>query len=257
VKHPSSLDLEAFATGEPFDTVARHLDGCAACAGFVERLRGAIRSSAPAGEVDDAVARAARGGAFEEEPPAPDVVFDRLGERLRAAALRHWLLRAAPPALTAALLLFIVLRGPSANQVGIPRPVASPPPVMVSPGEALPGTTFKGIVPIAVIREREGQQERLTGAVRVRPRDRLRIEVALDHEQAILAAVLGDDGSWLELMSDAVRGPGTHFSERSARVDASPMQGTILVGSPEAVARARATRRFDEVSTLRIEWEEP
>ena len=66
---------------------------------------------------------------------------------------------------------------------------------------------------------------------------------------------MGDDASWLELMSGGVRRPGTHFSERSARVDASPLHGTILVGSPEALAVARSTRRFDGLHAIRVEWE--
>jgi len=108
-----------------------------------------------------------------------------------------------------------------------------------------------------VIRERAGQQARFTGMVAVQPGDRLRVEVALDREQAILAAVMGDDASWLELMPEGRRRPGTHFSERSARVDASPMRGTILVGSPEAVARVRTTRRLEGVASIRVEWEAP
>ena len=87
----------------------------------------------------------------------------------------------------------------------------------------------------------------------MKPGDRLRVEVALDREQTILAAVMGEDASWLELMPDGVRPPGTHFSERSARVDASPLRGTILVGAPGAVQRARQTKRFDDVATVRVD----
>jgi hypothetical protein len=108
---------------------------------------------------------------------------------------------------------------------------------------------------LAVVRERGGGQARFSSAVRVRPGDRLRVEVALDREQAILGAVLGDDGTYLELMPLAVRGPGTHFSERSAKVDASPTFGTIVIGPPEAIAQARESRRFVGVASLRVEWE--
>ena len=69
--------------------------------------------------------------------------------------------------------------------------------------------------------------------------------------------MLADDGSYLELMPQAVRGPGTHFSERSAKIDAAPTRGTIIIGTPEAVARARDTRNLDGVTTLRVEVEAP
>jgi hypothetical protein len=53
----------------------------------------------------------------------------------------------------------------------------------------------------------------------------------------------------------AVRGPGTHFSEKSAKIDGSPTYGTIVIGTPEAVARARATKQLDGVASLRVQWE--
>lgn len=118
-----------------------------------------------------------------------------------------------------------------------------------------PGTRFKGGLSLAVVRERGGDQTRFTGAVPVRSGDRLRLEVALDRTEAILAAVLGDDGSWLELMAEGARDAGTHLSERSARVDASPTGGVIVVGRAEDVRRARATRDTRGLTTIRIEVE--
>ena len=127
--------------------------------------------------------------------------------------------------------------------------------VATASGTAEPDTQFKGGMQVAVVRERGGAQARFSSTVRVKPGDRLRVEVALDHEQAILGAVLADDGSYLELMPQAVRGPGTHFSERSAKIDAAPTRGTIIIGRPEAVARARETKSFEGVTTLRVELE--
>ena len=107
------------------------------------------------------------------------------------------------------------------------------------------------------MRERAGDQARFVGSVSVKPDDRLRVEVALDREEVVLAGVLGDDGSWLELMPPESRTAGTYFSDRSARVDASPLRGIVLVGTPTAVTLARTTHRFDGVSSLRIDWESP
>ena len=106
-----------------------------------------------------------------------------------------------------------------------------------------------------MIRERDGAQTRFTQTVRVRPGDRLRIEVAVDRPQMLAGAVLGDDGTYVEMMLDGVRGPGTHFSERAARVDARPLQGTVVVGRPDAIRRARETGKVAGLTTLRVEWE--
>lgn len=265
--HPSSLDLEAFACGEDAASVRTHVDGCAACHAFVERLRGALSAGPSRSRAADAVARAAARAADPEESTRPRAAAEpSTTSRAREAARRLWLMKASTVAvpLAAAAVLLVVLRSPATKEALVSAPYTSSssftsesPTATLEPAAPDPETTFKGGVHIAVIRERAGRQERFTGSVEVKPGDRLRVEVALDREQAILAAVMGDDASWLELMVEGSRRPGTHFSERSARVDASPMRGTILVGSPEAVARARATRRFHDVSSIRIEWEAP
>lgn len=151
---------------------------------------------------------------------------------------------AAPMAAAAALLLWM-------------RPTGSPATLTESHVTSPSETTFKGAVQVAVIRERGSDQVRFTGPTRVRRDDRLRLEVALDQEQAILGGVLADDGTFLELMTQAVRGHGTHFSEQSARIDGAPVAGVVIVGTPDAVARARKTRNLSGVRTLRIEPESP
>ena len=249
--HPSSIDLEAFACGETTASVSGHLDDCAACAAFVERLRGALSAGPSRAKAEETVARAAR-----REPGPHPACAESVA---RTSARRAWWGRTAsviavPLAVAAALLLFLkspgspgLLPGPSSA----PQPTSEP----TTAQTTAPDTTFKGGIQVAVIRERAGEQVRFTGTVRVRPGDRLRVEVALDREQAILAAVLGDDASWLELMSEGVRQPGTHFSEKAARVDASPLRGTILVGSPDVVAQARQRLDATKVATIRVEWE--
>lgn len=234
--HPNSLALEAFACGEPSEPIAAHVRDCSACGSFVERLRGALSSGPSKKRAAEVVGR----------------VASRSPER------RRWLFSAgtiAVPLVAAAALVFLV-RTPSTREALVPPPAAESTTARPLPTEA-PETTFKGSAQVAVIRERGGHQERFTGRVPVQAGDRLRVEVALDREQDILGAIMGDDGSWLELMPDATRGPGTHFSDRSARVDASPLSGTILVGSHAAVERARSSHRFDDVTTVRVEWSAP
>jgi hypothetical protein len=286
--HPSSLDLEAFAVGEMTASVETHLAECAACKAFVDRVKGALSAGPSKKKAIDIVAlaakRAAASKADEEEddtlakePPLAEAKVVPIAEAKVVPIRRQpkrspWFVAStvAAPLAAAAALIFL-LRTPSTRDTIIPPPVPVPttttadpsslkaPTAAPAPSETTPDpeTTFKGGIQIAVIRERDGKQTRFTNSVQVKPGDRLRVEVALDREQTILAAVMGEDSSWLELMPGGVRRPGTHFSDRSARVDSSPLRGTVIVGPPEAVNRARETRRFDGVSTVRIEWEAP
>lgn len=205
MSHPNSLDLEAFACGEDVASVGSHVDGCDACRAFVERLRGL---------------------------PAPAMTAPPKRRRTSLSVVAF----AVPLAAAAVLLLFF--RGPR-------RPDAIPPSIVPVVSTEEPATSFKGLRQVAVIRERDGEQRRFTGKVPVREGDRLRVEVAIDREQAILAAVVSDDGSTLELMPSAVRAPGTHYSEKSARVSGPPMGGKIVVGGTMQ----------DAESVVRIEWE--
>ncbi len=254
--HPSSLDLEAFACGEgPHATVTDHLAECAACTAYVERVGGLVATSPTAAEADALIARALA-KAPEPERAAPRVQKSRL-----------WLVTTSVVTpLAAAAAIVLLLRsggmkpvqgrgGPDGTSAPAHAPPTSPPDHIQMAPLPEPDTTFKGGRQLAVVRERSGEQARFASSVGVRPGDRLRVEVALDREQAILAAVISDDGTYLELMPLAVRGPGTHFSEKSAKIDGTPTYGTIVIGSPEAVARARATHQLDGVSALRVEWE--
>lgn len=204
MSHPNSLDLEAFACGEDASAIADHVGACEACRGFVDRLR-----ALPA-------------------PPMPDLAVPELPRRRSPWAT----VTTIGVPLAAAAVLLLLLREPN-------RPEAPPTEAPVATGTSEPGTSFKGSLQVAVIRERNGEQKRFTGRVPVREGDRLRVEVAIDREQAILAAVEGDDGSYIELMPRAVRAPGTHYSEKSARVSGPPSNGKIVVGD----------------TTIRVEWE--
>ena len=263
--HPSSLVLEAFACGEvsgPSAKVAEHLTLCSTCSAFVERLGGLVAAGPSAAEAEALIARAlARAPRAPVAPPAT---------RRTQGKGRLWLLTTSvitPLAAAAAIVLLArstpsnegsKLGAASGSTSGMALP-AAPDRILMAPLAARsaeePDTTFKGGMQLAVVRERGGGQARFASGVRVRPGDRLRVEVALDREQAILGAVIADDGTYLELMPLAVRGPGTHFSEKSAKIDGSPTYGTIVIGTAEAVARARATKQLEGVASLRVEWE--
>jgi len=212
--HPNSLDLEAFAVGEETESVKTHLADCADCRAFVAQL----------------------GGLAPVPMPKPKV------KPLRLMPMASILV----PLAAAALFFFVLKRPPTGDVTG--------PPTAPSHQTVEPETTFKGGIQVAIVRDRGGNQQRYLQNATIRPGDRLRLEVALDREQAILAGVLGDDDSWLVLM-EGTRPPGTHFSDKSARVDETPLRGTVLVGSPEAVELAKKTRDFKGVKALRLEWE--
>lgn len=158
-------------------------------------------------------------------------------QRARSRAARRMFLTAMAAAIPLAAGVILFVRSPPQTQEQ--------------------GVRFKGSTQLAVIRERGGEQERFTSHVRVRAGDRLRLEVALDRDQTVLGALVGDDGSYLELMPAARRGAGMHLSDLAARVDAKSLNATAVIGPEEAVVRARNVQRFDDLATLRIEWEAP
>jgi len=222
--HPNSLDLEAFACGDAIAGVDSHVDVCDACRTFVDGLRGL-----PVPKID-------------LPKPAPVVRLALNPRTISTIAL--------PLAAAAALVLF--LRSPKREEIA-PSVSTATPASTETAGE--PTTSFKGVRQVAVIRERDGEQKRFTGRVPVKEGDRLRVEVAIDRDQTILAGVLSEDGSYLELMPPAQRAAGTHYSDKSARVSAPPSNGTILVGTEEQVSRAKQHLPTTDLDQVRVEWE--
>jgi hypothetical protein len=144
---------------------------------------------------------------------------------------RRWALWAAAPLVAAAaVLLFVHRRSPPEQDL-----------------------RWKGGLQVAVIRDRQGRQERLAGPFSVRAGDRIRIEIGTDRRRALAAGLLTDEGEWVSLLAPAVVPAGVSLSELAARFDASPTRATLLVGPPQAVTRARASRDFRElVTTWRV-----
>ena len=227
MSHPNSLDLEAFACGDEIAAVGGHVDVCDACRSFVERLR-----ALPIPKID-----------------LPSATVTPIWQRKNVAMF------ALPLAAAAAVFLFLVFRDPKPAEIASSVPAPSAPSIAPAVATEEPSTAFKGVRQIAVIRERGGEQKRFTGRVPVKEGDRLRVEVAIDRGQTIVAGVLSEDGSYLELMPAVERPPGTHYSEKSARVSAPPSNGTILVGTEEQVTRAKQHLPTSDVDEVRVEWE--
>jgi hypothetical protein len=247
--HPNARRLDGLAAGGADPQAEAHLAVCAPCARYVEGLRRGL--PAVAGPDADAFVAAlalradhdtpgaqapARGARAEGPAPRP-----RFGPRARQIAF------ATGPLLAAAALLLLVLRPAPPGP-----PHADAPPALTPDGGPV---RFKGEVALAVIRERGGEQERLVHEASVRAGDRIRLEVSSSAEGPLAAGVLADDGAWLPLLEAASADVGTHFSERSARFDDEPTEGFVLAGRPDEVERARTSRRFEGVATLRLRYE--
>ena len=251
-QHPASLDLEAFACGEQNDSVAEHIASCDACKAFTSDLEAAQRAFAEETDVD-AVIEAAVSAAGKHDAPIRPI-------RPMTAALRILPFIA----MAAGVLLWMRMSATTPDLRGpTPPTTAATNGATTSPAnENTTGTAFKGGTQLAVIRERDGVQKRFTTEVSVRKGDRLRIEVALDRSSNIIAGVLADDGTFLDLLHEGQRGTGTFYSEEAARFDDSPTRGYVIVGTADAVAKARAAgpssiQTAGNVTLMRVVWEGP
>jgi hypothetical protein len=231
IEHPRADRLEALAAGDDDAAASAHLEGCVECRAHVAELRAAAAD-------------------FAATAPDPEAFARRVAARARPAeAWLRWrpLVAVAPALLTAAALVLLVrsraddLAEAGAGAQGSARVTES--------------VRFKGARPIAAIRERGAAQDRFAGVVRVRAGDALRLEVALDAEAELAAGLLGEDGSFVELITPKRLAPGTHFSELAARFDEKPMPGWLIAGEPALIERARKAHEPESVSALRVEVE--
>ncbi len=238
--HPAAPTLEAIAAGEVPGSTGAHLEACGSCTAYVARLRdeaAAFRARTDATAFAEKIrARAAR-------EPAPAAALPQ-GERGGERSLRARVVWIIGPMLAAAAAIVLWLRVPPSNPV-----VGSGAPSSVASGDV---ARFKGGLSVAVIRDRAGHQDRLTGPFEVEAMDRIRVEVAVDHDVPVVAGLLAADGTWTPLLAPTVLGSGTHYSELAARFDDTPTDALLIVGSPEDVTRARATRNVEGVVAWRV-----
>jgi hypothetical protein len=232
--HPSSDRLDALAAGDPDAGADEHLASCEACRAYVARAGAEIARFRAAG-------------------PGPARFAERVEARARArpaaGVLAARVITFAAPTLAAAAALALWLRGgpgPDAAHGAAGSPLAFPAPG----GEAT--SRFKGGPVLALVRERGGRQERLSGEVAVRADDRVRVEVSVDAAGPLAIGFLGDDGAFVPLSPPAFVEAGTHFSAEALRFDRGPNGGHVVAGTPEAVERARQTKRLDGVIAARI-----
>lgn len=242
-EHPNAIRLDALAAGERDEQAARHLDACSGCAAYVE----AISKGAAAFAGDDAASDRALLAAVRARAAARPARSSRKRGAWAPAA-------AALFAVAASLLLVARVRNHPLD--GAPGPTPSEntsQPVTASTRlkGGLQGA-LKGGLQVAVIVEHEGRQSRRSGPLVLARGDRVRLEIALDHQSEVAAGVLADDGEWAELQAPALLPSGAHHSERSVRFEGDVPVGWLLAGPSEDVAKARATRDFVGVVAIPV-----
>ena len=226
--HIAGARLDGVATGDSDADANAHVASCAECSAYVARLREEI----------DAFSRA------QAEHPdgfVASVLLRRATAVRRPFPLRARTIAGAASVLALAAVVLLVLRPPRDEpfDLGVVGPREGP-------------IRFKGGVQVAVVVEHRGVQSRELGTLLIAPGDRIRVEIALDHEAWVTAGVLTEAGEWAELQPRALFEAGTHFSEKSIAFDGNVEEGWVLVGPPDAVEGARQRRDFRLVHAIRI-----
>ena len=226
-RHPAAYRLDAVAAGDEDTLVSEHVASCEECSGYVSALQ-----------------QEARRFRDRRDPSKAYGFVTHALQRVQRARRRAKAAGVAAPLLAAAAFL-LVLRGRSLQETVFQGAQTVAP---AQSGEM----RFKGELSVAVIRERDGRQERIIGPFGVRAADGIRVEVSVERAAPVTAGLLTDDGDWVVLLAPIAFGAGTHFSEHAARFDDTPTRATLLVGSPVAVERARRTRDFAGLVAWRV-----
>lgn len=227
IEHPASYRLDALVAGDADVTTSEHVASCAACTTYVEALAAELRASAPSEAETDAF----MAGLLTK----PDAAVVPLRPRSPARLVPY-----ATVLLAAAAAVFLYVR--SAPAPGTPQEEHDSPTAV----------RFKGGVQLAVVRERDGVQDRFTDVALIRAGDRLRAEIATDQDGPFEIGILQTDGAYLPLLTPTALSLGTHFSDRAAKVDEHPLGGWVIAGHPDAVKHARETKDLARVRVIPI-----
>lgn len=228
VKHLTTSQAEACAAGDVVASAQEHLAECAVCADRVAGLRAEYTSEAPALD-PEAFLRSVEQRASEE------------GHVLSGRWSRTSVVVGGALALAAGLL-FALRPSPQKPHIGDDVPQ-----------EAL---RFKGqSVQLGVIRERAGQQARVTEGTRVKNGDRIRAELLLERSQTVSVVLVRQDGKQWSMLTPTALEPGVHYSPEAIRFDEERFVGYVLAGAPDAVNKAIAEQSYESVQRVHIETE--
>jgi hypothetical protein len=225
--HPTAPKLDAFAAGDEDASVADHLRACDACRAYVDDLR------EQANTFRASIDPRAFAEKIRERSESAGVA---IAKRSRSGVI----LGISASTLAMAAAIFLWLR------------VASPTPQSQIASNTSEASHFKGSMSVRVIRDRKGHQENFTGPFVVHAGDRIRIEVGIDHASSVTAGFLADDGTWTPILVPTELEAGTSYSDLAARFDDAPVHASLIVGTPEAVDRARRSHTFNDVIAWRV-----
>jgi hypothetical protein len=248
--HPTSFELEASHAERCAGTFETHLAGCACCRSLLESLdreRSAFLAARPAADFVRHIRQRVE------------------GEKRRSAGAGWWPLLLVP--IATLLVVFQLVRtwppsggsgarveaarqpGPEASAHGWTSPETALP---TSATTGSPELAMKGASGPALIVRREESQFLAHRAVTIRPDDELRLRFSLPQAGDVEAGILMATGEWVHFFSGHFS-VGEHVPEATLRVDREPSAGTLLLGAPAEVTRARAGLPA-AVQTISIAW---
>jgi len=226
-QHPTTFELEAYHVGEGPPALAQHLRRCPSCAGHVRALE------------DEAATFRARA------QPERFVRAVRARARAGSAAARRWTFSFLLPlagALGVVALCFAASRPASV----LPSGRADGDDLRPRGGQGAPA------VEVILRHARDGHQSRHAAEVEARPGDRFRVEVAVPEATVLEAVMLEDGGAHTSLGARRVFSAGSHLLEPTFTFDDRPLAARLLVGPPDAIARALAGQPDGRVGSVRV-----
>lgn len=250
--HPTSFELEASHAEGRSGPLDRHLSGCEACRASLdelERERARFLAARPA-------------AAFVRQ------VRQRLESEQRLVRDgRWWMLQLVPLGAIVAVLQLVIgwpfiegLGGesrvtlhhaPATTGSGeAPSPASPSEPAAPWHATDLVG---KGAGGPALIVRRDDAQFVARGIATIQPGDELRLRFELTTPGRVEAGISMASGEWVPFVSGDFAA-GQHTPPATLRVDEEPSSGTLLLGAPSEVARARAGTADADVQKLPIEW---
>jgi hypothetical protein len=245
--HPTSFELEASHAEGRLGPLEPHLAGCGACRASLDEL-----------DRERALFLAARPAAAFVRQVRQQVE----AEQRLARGGRRWMLHAVPLGALLAIVPLVMAWPFSDGRRETPQHELAP----SSGAGAAPLAASESLVPWhsadhvgkgrggpALIVRRADAQFLAHGVAAIQPGDELRLRFELQTPGDIEAGILMASGEWVPFVSGHFAA-GQHTPAATLRVDDEPSSGTLMLGAPNEVARARAGAADADVQTLPIEW---
>lgn len=237
-RHSTLAEIEAVHVGATLPPVDAHLSRCGGCRARVEEFDAARDAFLAARPAETFVRR------LRDRVEKQSVSSRWTGARLRTLQLGS---------VAAATFVFYLVVGTSGGPAIDSRLELDGKATMTLSQEDTSDWVVKGADGPALIVRRGEKQAFERGPVTIIPEDELRLHFELTEPGLIKAGIMTDSGEWVELVEGEF-GVGQHTPEATLRVDDQPSSGTLLLGSPAEVDKARAGDTNARVQRLRLEW---